>query len=55
MGFFATFWAWLNGALSSYIGATTVRVANLLEPALIALGTVYVMGWGYLLLSGRVR
>ncbi|MGC8518113.1 MAG: type IV secretion system protein [Steroidobacteraceae bacterium] len=55
MGFFATFWNWLNGALSSYIGATTVRVADLLEPALIALGTVYVTGWGYLLLSGRIR
>jgi type IV secretion system protein VirB6 len=55
MGFFATFWNWLNGALSSYIGATTVRVADLLEPALIALATVYVMGWGYLLLSGRIR
>ena len=55
MGFFATFWNWLNGALSSYIGATTVRVADLLEPALIAMGTVYVTGWGYLLLSGRIR
>ena len=55
MGFFATFWTWLNGALSSYIGATTARVAMLLEPALIALGTVYVTGWGYLLLSGRIR
>ncbi len=55
MGFFATFWNWLNGALSSYIGATTARVAMLLEPALIALGTVYVTGWGYLLLSGRIR
>lgn len=55
MGFFETFWMWLNGALSSYIGGTTARVANILEPALIALGTVYVMGWGYLMLSGRIQ
>lgn len=55
MGFFETFWIWLNGALSSYIGATTARVAAVLEPTLIVLGTVYVMGWGYLMLSGRIQ
>ena len=55
MGFFETFWVWLNGALSSYIGTTTARVASILEPALIVLGTVYVIGWGYLLLSGRIQ
>lgn len=55
MGFFETFWLWLNGALTSYIGETTARVALILEPAFIALGTVYVMGWGYLMISGRIQ
>lgn len=55
MGFFETFWVWLNGALSSYIGATTARVATILEPTLIVLGSIYVMGWGYLLISGRIQ
>lgn len=55
MGFFQTFWTWLNGALASYIGASAARVAAVLEPAAIALGTVYVMVWGYLLLTGRIE
>ncbi len=55
MGFFETFWVWLNGAMSSYIGATTARVALILEPTVIVLGTLYVMGWGLLLLSGRIQ
>ncbi len=55
MGFFQTFWTWLNGELTSYIGASTARVALLLEPAVISLGTVYVMVWGYLLLTGRIE
>ncbi|EQD46872.1 Conjugal transfer, TrbL/VirB6, partial [mine drainage metagenome] len=55
MGFFQTFWVWLNGALGSYIGATVARVANLLEPALIVLASVYVMGWGVLMITGRIE
>ena len=31
MGFFQTFWTWLNGQLASYIGANTARVAAALE------------------------
>ena len=55
MDFFQTFWAWLNGELSSYIGANTARVASTLEPAVVTVGTVYVMIWGYLQLTGRIE
>lgn len=55
MGFFQTFWSWLHGELASYIGANTARVASILEPAIVTLGTVYVMIWGYLQLTGRIE
>ncbi len=54
MGFFATFWTWLNGQLADYIGTNTARVAATLEPVIVTLGTVYVMVWGYLHLTGRI-
>jgi type IV secretion system protein VirB6 len=54
MGFFTTFWAWLNGQLAAYIGTNTALVARSLEPAIVTLATVYVMVWGYLQLVGRV-
>ena len=28
MGFFATFWVWLNGQLARYIGNNTARLAG---------------------------
>jgi type IV secretion system protein VirB6 len=55
MSFFRTFWSWLNAELASYIGDNTARVASILEPAVITLGTVYVMIWGYLQLTGRIQ
>jgi type IV secretion system protein VirB6 len=54
MGFFATFWNWLNGELGTYIGANTAHVAAVLEPAIVSVATIYVMCWGYLLLTGRI-
>ncbi len=54
MGFFATFWAWLNLQLATYIGTNTALVGQALEPAIVTLATVYVMVWGYLQLMGRV-
>jgi type IV secretion system protein VirB6 len=54
MGFFATFWTWLNGQLSTYIGANTARLASALEPATVTLATIYVMVWGYLHLTGKI-
>lgn len=55
MEFFQTFSTWLNGELATYIGQNTARVASILEPAVVALGTVYVMIWGYLQLTGRIE
>jgi type IV secretion system protein VirB6 len=54
MGFFATFWSWLNGQLGTYIGDNTARLAAVLEPAVVTLATIYVMTWGYLLLMGKI-
>jgi type IV secretion system protein VirB6 len=55
MGFFATFSTWLNGLLSTYIATNTARVASLLEPAIVAFATLYVMIWGYLLITGKIE
>ena len=54
MGFFATFWSWLNGQLAAYIGDNTSRLARVLEPAVLTLATLYVMAWGYLHLTGKI-
>jgi type IV secretion system protein VirB6 len=54
MGFFATFWTWLNGQLATYIGDNTARLASVLEPAMVTLATIYVMAWGYLHLTGKI-
>jgi type IV secretion system protein VirB6 len=55
MGFFQTFWTWLNGELATYIGTTTAKVAAILEPAVVTFATVYVMVWGYLQMTGRIE
>jgi type IV secretion system protein VirB6 len=55
MGFFATFWGWLNGQLSTYIGSNTAALASVLEPAVVTLATLYVMAWGYLHLTGQIE
>jgi len=55
MGFFATFWGWLNGQLATYIGDNTARLAGVLEPAVVTLATIYVMAWGYLQLTGKIE
>src|SRR5580658_6039921 len=55
MGFFATFWSWLNGQLGTYIGSNTAALASVLEPAVVTLATLYVMAWGYLHLTGQIE
>jgi type IV secretion system protein VirB6 len=55
MGFFATFWAWLDTQLGTYIGDNTARMAAVLEPAIVTVATVYVMAWGYLHLTGKIE
>ena len=54
MGFFATFWSWLNGQLATYIGDNTARLASVLEPTVVTLAALYVMAWGYLHLMGKI-
>jgi type IV secretion system protein VirB6 len=55
MGFFAEFSAWLNALLANYIGDQTARVATALEPATVALATIYLMVWGYLQMTGKIE
>jgi type IV secretion system protein VirB6 len=55
MGFFETFWTWLNTELGAYIGDNTARVSAAMEPAIVTLATLYVMVWGYLQLTGRIE
>lgn len=55
MGFFAEFSAWLNGVLANYISTNTALIAATLEPAVVTLGTIYVMIWGYLQLTGQIE
>jgi type IV secretion system protein VirB6 len=54
VGFFQTFSTWLSGQLTTYIGTTTANMSLALEPAVVTFGTVYVMVWGYLQLTGRI-
>jgi len=55
MGFFATFWSWLNGQLGTYIGNNTARLAAALQPAVVTTAVMYVMAWGYLHLTGQIE
>ena len=55
MGFFAEFSAWLNGILATYIGDNTARIAGALQPAIVTLGVLYLMVWGYLQLMGQIE
>jgi type IV secretion system protein VirB6 len=55
MGFFAEFNAWLNALLTGYIADNTALIARALEPAVVTLGVLYVMVWGYLELTGQIE
>jgi type IV secretion system protein VirB6 len=55
MGFFATFWTWLDALLTRYIGNNAAHLATAMEPAIVTMATLYVMIWGYLQLTGRVE
>ena len=55
MGFFESFWTWLNTELGAYVGDNTARVSSALEPAIVTLATLYMMVWGYLQLTGRIE
>lgn len=55
MGFFAEFDAWLRGILGLFIAGNTVAVARALEPAIMTCGTIYVMIWGYMHMTGKIE
>lgn len=55
MGFFGGFMQWLDVLLGTYIAENTARVALLLQPAIVTLGTLYVAFWGYLQLMGKIE
>lgn len=55
MGFFQTFWTWLNAQLTSYIGDNTALIANALEPAVVTFATIYVVVWGYMHMTGSIE
>jgi type IV secretion system protein VirB6 len=55
MGFFGEFSVWLNALLATFISSKTALVAAAIQPALIALAVVYVIGWGYLQASGQIE
>jgi type IV secretion system protein VirB6 len=55
VGFFETFWTWLNEQLIQYVGNNTAKVSAAMEPAIATLATLYVMIWGYLQLTGRIE
>ena len=55
MGFFEQFFSWLGTQLDTYVSANAARVAFAIEPAAVTLGTIYVMVWGYLSMTGRIQ
>jgi type IV secretion system protein VirB6 len=55
MGFFAEVSAWLDGLLATFIGDKAAALAVVLEPAVITLMVVYVMGWGALMATGKIE
>jgi type IV secretion system protein VirB6 len=55
MGFFAEFNGWLTALLDDYIQQYTAQMASLLEPAIVTLGTLYVLVWGFLHIAGRIE
>lgn len=55
MGFFETFWHWLDAMLGNYLQNTLADVANAVEPALVTFATLYVMIWGFLHMTGRIE
>ena len=55
MGFFGQFAVWLNALLATYISTNTTRIASAVEPAVVTLGIVYVMIWGYLQMTGQIQ
>jgi type IV secretion system protein VirB6 len=55
MGFFEEVNLWLTALLDDYIHQYTAQMAAILGPAIVTLGTLYVLVWGYLQLAGQIQ
>jgi type IV secretion system protein VirB6 len=55
MGFFGEFDVWLTNLLARYITDNTAAMARVLEPAIVTLGVLYIVVWGYLHLMGKIE
>ena len=55
MGFFGEFDEWLTNLLARYITDNTAAMARVLEPAIVTLGVLYIVVWGYLHLMGKIE
>ncbi|MCQ8118487.1 type IV secretion system protein (plasmid) [Methylomonas sp. EFPC1] len=55
MGFFLTFWNYLQTNVLATISTVTANIANSLQPAAVTFATMYVMLWGYLHLRGSIE
>lgn len=55
MGFFLTFWNYLQTNVLNMVSTITSDIAASLEPAAVTFATMYVMLWGYLHLRGAIE
>jgi type IV secretion system protein VirB6 len=55
MGFFAEFSVWLDALLATFISSNTSMIADAIEPAVMALAAVYIIGWGALQATGQLE
>ena len=55
MGFFGEFDVWLTNLLARYITDNTAAMARVLEPAIVTLGVLYIVVWGYMHLMGKIE
>jgi type IV secretion system protein VirB6 len=55
MGFFEDVNVWLTGLLEDFIFQYTHKMAALLGPAIVTIGVIYVLIWGFLQMSGRIQ
>ena len=52
---FQQFSAWLTARLTTYVSVHAAATAAAIEPAAVTAGVLYVMGWGYLHLRGKIQ
>lgn len=53
--FFQDYWTWLQSTLNGFIATQAAIAASALAPVIVTLATIYVMLWGYLMLTGQIQ